>query len=101
MGAAVAAHAAIGRLNPPRVGDGPADGQSGAPIARMSPHPRRVRIGLNVAGPVGQVVGVLRFPAVLLGVILLFLALQQRADRHEPKLASAPVQRREETLEFR
>jgi hypothetical protein len=53
------------------------------------------------ARTIGQVAKALRFPAVLLGVILLFLGFQQRADRRDPKLANAPLGSRQETLEFR
>jgi hypothetical protein len=53
------------------------------------------------ARTIGQVAKALRFPAVLLGVILLFLGVQQRADRRDPKLANAPLGSRQETLEFR
>lgn len=33
------------------------------------------------------------FPAVLLALVVLFLAFQNRVDRRDPKLALAPVQR--------
>jgi len=56
--------------------------------------------GFDPAPTVEEVAGALRFPAALLGVIVLFLALQQRADRRDPKLANAPVGSRQETLEF-
>jgi hypothetical protein len=56
---------------------------------------------VDVTRAVGQVAGALRFPAALLCVILLFLALEQRADRRDPKLAEAPIADRQETLEFR
>lgn len=55
-----------------------------------------------IAAPtLGQVAKALRFPGVLLGMILLFLGFQQRADRRDPKLANAPLGSRQETLEFR
>jgi hypothetical protein len=56
---------------------------------------------LGASRPIEHVGDALRFPAALLTVILLFLALQQRADRRDQMLESAPVGSRQETLEFR
>lgn len=95
---------AIGRINPPAadVRD-EADGGRERPHAIVLPHSARDRgtDDFGVLGSVEQVAGALRFPASLLGVILLFLALQQRADRRDPKLAKAPIAAHQETLEFR
>lgn len=93
------------RVKPPVAGvrDQSADREreaSDAVVPFRSPRVGRTD-GLEVAGAVEQVAGALRFPASLLGVILLFLALQQHADRRDPKLANAPIVARQETLEFR
>jgi hypothetical protein len=79
------------------------EGEQELPEAVASIRSPRARMpdGLNAARTVEQVAGVLRFPAALLGVILLFMAFQQRADRHDPKLTHAPVGSRQEMLEFR
>lgn len=101
----VATAGAIERVNPPAadVPDAAADGRGDLPHPVVPPRSPRIRMtdGVGVAGTVEQVAGALRFPASLLGVILLFLALQQRADRRDPKLAKAPIAARQETLEFR
>jgi hypothetical protein len=95
----------IERVSPPAadVRDAAADERRDVPHPVVPPRSPRIRMtdGVGVAGAVEQVAGALRFPASLLGVILLFLALQQRADRRDPKLAKAPIAARQETLEFR
>jgi hypothetical protein len=79
-----------------------ATGSRGTPSAVTLHSPRARRPdGPGVAATVEQVTGALRFPASLLVVIVLFLALQQRADGRDPKLANAPIASRQETLEFR
>jgi hypothetical protein len=78
------------------------EGDDGAPQVASRPSSRvRMPDSFQGSGPIEQVAGVLRFPAVLLGVILLFMAFQQRADRRDHMLAHAPVGTRQETLEFR
>jgi hypothetical protein len=52
-------------------------------------------------GSIHAIANALRFPVVLVALILLFLVFHQRADRRDPKLAAAPVRRRPETLGFR
>jgi hypothetical protein len=101
--AGVSTPAVIGRLNPPGASGGEAsrDGTD-PPVVVPGRLPRtRMAESFGATGAVARVAGALRFPAVLLGVILLFLTLQQRADRRDPKLANAPVGSRQETLEFR
>jgi hypothetical protein len=101
--------APTGPINVPvdRVQGVRSDGEQGARddgITEILSRPSsRVRMpdGLNASRPIEQVTDVLRFPAVLLGVILLFMAFQQRADRRDHMLAHAPVGSRQETLEFR
>lgn len=94
-------HAAIGRINLPADGTGaePVDSVSEGLSVRSAR--LRMQDRLNAARPIEQVAQALGFPAALLGVILLFMAFQQRADRRDPKLAQAPVGSRQETLEFR
>ncbi len=97
--------AVIGRLAPPAasLGEASLDGTEAVPAVVVPRRSPRVRMtdGSGAAEAAARVAGALRFPAVLLVVILLFLVLQQRADRLDPKLANAPVGRRQETLEFR
>jgi hypothetical protein len=78
------------------------EGDDGAPQVVSRPA-SRVRMPDSFGTPrtVQNVAGALRFPVVLLGVILLFMAFQQRADRRDHMLAHAPVGSRQETLEFR
>jgi hypothetical protein len=106
VGEPTAPRTAIGRVNPPpdvapadRGDLGDAEHGTGAPKGLSSrvlmPHP------LGTSRPVEHVADALRFPAALLGVILVFLAIQQRADRRDHMLATAPVGSRQETLEFR
>jgi hypothetical protein len=101
--------AAIGRVNPSvhhvqaeRGGVG--QGEQGKEASGvMSVPSSRALMGhrLSASRPIEHVADALRFPAALLGVILLFLALQQRADRRDQMLSRAPVGSRQETLEFR
>jgi hypothetical protein len=95
--------AVIGRLNPPVASGGEASRDGTDPVVVVPGRLPRARMAesFGATGAVARVAGALRFPAVLLGVILLFLTLQQRADRRDPKLANAPVGSRQETLEFR
>jgi hypothetical protein len=95
--------AVIGRLNPPVASGGEASHDGTDPVVVVPGRVPRARMAesFGATGAVARVAGALRFPAVLLGVILLFLTLQQRADRRDPKLANAPVGSRQETLEFR
>jgi hypothetical protein len=101
--AGVSTRAIIGRLNPPGASGGEAsrDGMDPAVVVPGRLPRARMVESFGATGAVARVAGALRFPAVLLGVILLFLTLQQRADRRDPKLANAPVGSRQETLEFR
>jgi hypothetical protein len=103
--AGIPPRAVTGRLNPPAASAGgtSSDGAGALPAVVVQGRLPRARMaeGFGATGAVARVAGALRFPAVLLGVILLFLTLQQRADRRDPKLANAPVGSRQETLEFR
>jgi hypothetical protein len=100
--AGVSTRAVVGRLNPPGAsGGGSRDGTDPAVVVPGRLPRARMAESFGATGAVARVAGALRFPAVLLGVILLFLTLQQRADRRDPKLANAPVGSRQETLEFR
>jgi hypothetical protein len=52
----------------------------------------------NVLKILAEVAGKTAFPIILALIVVLFLAIQDRIDRNDPKLALAPV--RSEPLDF-
>jgi hypothetical protein len=86
---------AMGRANPPSTGV-----PDGSHAVAAAPPAMRVPTEAARRGLAG-IADALRFPIVLLALLLGFLALQQRADRSDPKLARAPIGGAQDWLEFR
>jgi hypothetical protein len=87
---------AIGRWNPPS-DDEPGANQTFVP----NPPAGRTAIDSGARSAIARIAGALRFPTVLVALLVVFLTLQQRADRRDPKLAQAPVRGGQDWLEFR
>ena len=82
-----------------------ASGPDGPPGAKQRSGPNRGSLAQTVAEVLGTVVevavtvaGKTAFPAVLLVIVAMFLAVQDRIDKKDPKLALAPI--RSEPLDF-
>jgi hypothetical protein len=85
-----------GRVHLPPSGRSPTGDETGpVPPRTQLTSPRGGR------GAIERVARALRFPALLVALILLFLTFQQRADRRDPKLRHAPLDPRADTLAFR
>ncbi|HEV3475447.1 MAG TPA: hypothetical protein VG602_08780 [Actinomycetota bacterium] len=52
-------------------------------------------------GDLTQAVQDFAFPLLLIAVVSVFLGIQSRIDRRDPKLALAPVDSRHDVVEFR
>ncbi len=84
-----------GSAGPSSFGRGPVIGPVVAPIpltqAASQPIPRRGLFELIRSLPLEAKAAVLAFPLALALIVLLFVAVQNRIDRKDPKLALAPV----------
>jgi outer membrane biosynthesis protein TonB len=87
------------QAQPSPVADRPGPEPARAPArprqAPRQPAPENPNRALEV---LAEVAGKVAFPAALALVVLLFLAIQDRIDRNDPKLALAPI--RSEPLDF-